>query len=489
MRATAWSTASDSEQPPLALSVISDIVSCVKDVKMDGRMFLRLDDKDLESMGVNEEWREALLLASRNLRQNVIKGRIWGISDSPPSGFSSPSLPSHPFSSALYNSSTSSVDLTQSDTEADRPRRRRGLVRGMVESLERSGSFSSESSFDGDGFDRAEVIERWTIEEGPVDEEAVRSSSPEDSVPLASPMISTLEEEPSVEALLASESNDLDRTETWGARAWEEMDLAPGITVKRIEPNDGTLLDLGIKGTIIGLGHGKERTNSRRGKDKVERRVVTAIFTPSPIEQVNQEPIPVVEDSFADYQHGIQRISPFIPEEASEESHVRILALEEELVETRSLVEAFRTRLEAVERKLLESEETHAEREEIHRLSAITSSMTQKEIPQVRPEEQPSTTVDILESDPLTSFAQPVLSVLRATLVKQFTPSRAGHASEPIHHRKQDDDGSPAGPDEPSTLSDLPSYVFLVGIGVCAVVLQVMLKKMAGRSAGLNWRN
>jgi hypothetical protein len=35
---------------------------------------------------------------------------------------------------------------------------------------------------------------------------------------------------------------------------------------------------------------------------------------------------------------------------------------------------------------------------------------------------------------------------------------------------------------EPTTMSDLPSYVLLVGLGVCAVVLQVVLKRVGGRS-------
>ena len=39
--------------------------------------------------------------------------------------------------------------------------------------------------------------------------------------------------------------------------------------------------------------------------------------------------------------------------------------------------------------------------------------------------------------------------------------------------------------DDPSTISDLPQYVFLVGFGVCAVVLQVMFRKFVGRSPSL----
>ena len=38
----------------------------------------------------------------------------------------------------------------------------------------------------------------------------------------------------------------------------------------------------------------------------------------------------------------------------------------------------------------------------------------------------------------------------------------------------------------PESVSELPSYVLLVGLGVCMVVLQVVLKRVAGRSLRLN---
>ena len=34
-------------------------------------------------LGMNKKWRDALLVAARNLRQNVLKGRIWGADGSP----------------------------------------------------------------------------------------------------------------------------------------------------------------------------------------------------------------------------------------------------------------------------------------------------------------------------------------------------------------------------------------------------------------------
>jgi hypothetical protein len=34
----------------------------------------------------------------------------------------------------------------------------------------------------------------------------------------------------------------------------------------------------------------------------------------------------------------------------------------------------------------------------------------------------------------------------------------------------------------PTSMSDLPSYVLLVGLGICAVVLQVVFKRVGGRS-------
>lgn len=66
--------------------VANDIARFVKEKRMTGRVFLRLTEEDLEEYGLNKLWRAALLTASRNLRQNVLKGRIWGFDSESNSG-------------------------------------------------------------------------------------------------------------------------------------------------------------------------------------------------------------------------------------------------------------------------------------------------------------------------------------------------------------------------------------------------------------------
>ncbi|KAJ3869822.1 hypothetical protein EV359DRAFT_76433 [Lentinula novae-zelandiae] len=69
------------ESLQLPAPVARDIASFVRESKITGRIFLRLDEKDLEAYGVNKLWKNALLKTSQNLRQNVLKGQIWGFVD------------------------------------------------------------------------------------------------------------------------------------------------------------------------------------------------------------------------------------------------------------------------------------------------------------------------------------------------------------------------------------------------------------------------
>ncbi|KAK7039189.1 hypothetical protein VNI00_010094 [Paramarasmius palmivorus] len=59
--------------------VASDIAAFVREKKINGRVFLRMNDDEIQSYDLSPPWRNALLSASRNLRQNVLKGRIWGV--------------------------------------------------------------------------------------------------------------------------------------------------------------------------------------------------------------------------------------------------------------------------------------------------------------------------------------------------------------------------------------------------------------------------
>ena len=57
-----------------------------------------------------------------------------------------------------------------------------------------------------------------------------------------------------------------------------------------------------------------------------------------------------------------------------------------------------------------------------------------------------------------------------------------------LHRAHGGADTEDDGDGEPANLSDLPSYVLLVGFGVCAVVLRVVLRRVAGRNALVPWR-
>ncbi|KAJ3791026.1 hypothetical protein GGU10DRAFT_338476 [Lentinula aff. detonsa] len=69
------------ESLQIPVQVARDIAGFVRESHITGKAFLRLNEKDLEAYGVNKLWKNALLRASQTLRQNVLKGHIWGFVD------------------------------------------------------------------------------------------------------------------------------------------------------------------------------------------------------------------------------------------------------------------------------------------------------------------------------------------------------------------------------------------------------------------------
>jgi hypothetical protein len=268
-------------------------------------------------MGVNKLWQSALLSSSRDLRQNVLKGRIWG---------TSAEEEQFPFSSDLYNSSTSSIDLSATEGEPTRParRHRNGRVRGMIATFERSGSFSSDGGFSDIGIDVGApngYVEEEAIAQSPVEMRSLNSSPVRRPLPQP-PVHPSLRdfppepesevEEPTMEELLKADENAMS-----GARAWEEMDMKAGVTVRKLltngDPDDGL-------STIMEPKSGGSRGSNR---SRVSRRIVTAVFTPKP----------TIEDAKAKEQE-----------------------LEAEVESTRALLEEFKKRLEQVEKKVDEAQ-------------------------------------------------------------------------------------------------------------------------------------
>ncbi|KAI9001488.1 hypothetical protein BD414DRAFT_404874 [Trametes punicea] len=601
LRVTSGGKAGDVESIGLPPLVAKDIAAFVKSARIDGRTFLRMNEEDLEALGMNKKWRQALLAALRNLRQNVLKGRIWGPDGSPTSSPSPESAPTAQiFSNALFNSSSSSIESSSSVSagegdQADGPgallgrskarRYRNGRVRGMVETFERSGSFSSEGGIEdgetGAVDDRAH-IRRWGRQEEQATGQSIlvdESPSPSRRRPLPIPPTFTGassgplvdEEEPSMEALLANLAKSQPAI---GARAWEEMDLEPGVTVKHVpsnesdanHPTDRTMV--GSK-TTSGLGSGRGSGGSSKGKS--ERRVVTAIFAPatadprlppelSAYDVHSSEAVPQpgvkVEEATASLsiaqEQAQSRALPPLPDHpdalaspvAQEPStHVQEgpsqleRLLEAEIMETRAMLDTFRARLELVEQKVAELEAKEAQRElEIESRDAMSSVPTTST--QTGPELHASAEIGIqsttvsavllvdagVQSDVVpclevpchTSESAPGSNVLADATSRNNMPSSSEDKHLPPPSASQgvipgvvrrlqfpsvlfsasasrapgavsrDKDGEDD--DQPSTVSDLPSYVFLVGLGVCAVVLQVVLRKVVGRGAVGGWK-
>lgn len=492
----------------LPISAVEDIVAFTREANINGRIFLRLIAEDLDKCvyrssgrnmcvyidvrrGVCPAWRDTLLTASRNLRQNVIKGRIWGreseYSESP-----SPSLPSYPFTNPSFNSSSSSLDLTDEDSEkSKRPQHRHGRVRGMVATFERSGSFSSEGSFDGEGPQGREELGRWFKSATTPEDQMVTSPLVTEPLPLASPSpIRPPTDEPTVETLLA----ESERMGSWGARAWEEFDIAPGVTIKRVDVSPSlvpeTPTDLTTHTVIACNGRRLGEGISSRHKAKQDRRVVTAIFTPVASDRSDENvDSPIVD---IDGPNSTTRVS-FIPSEIKDDrpqssDSTRELTLQAELAETRALVDVFRARLEDVERKV-------AELEQIARRS---DSKDVERVQLMSPEADPIPGHrNSVEADPDETCVEDALTSAMSDagdIAKAVSPDLLD-ISAPIQTLNLCSDERPNTSDvgaedtaEPSLVSELPQYVLLVGLGVCAVVFRVLMKKTVGRGSGFGWR-
>lgn len=64
------------------LPVVEDLSNFVRDERMSGNAFLRLRERDLADKGMNMRWRRLMSEASRRLRRDALRRRIWsGTSD------------------------------------------------------------------------------------------------------------------------------------------------------------------------------------------------------------------------------------------------------------------------------------------------------------------------------------------------------------------------------------------------------------------------
>ena len=342
----------------------------------------------------------------------MLRGRIWGTPTSEPddddesNGYAFPSVSSSPDLALTSDADTVSVRAnTNTNTN--------GHVRGMVDKWERSSSTSSRSS------------SRSSNHREPTSTSVV-SPSPSPS-PFPSQGQGVSEEEPSIEDLLLAEDG------SWGARAWEDIDV--GVTVRRVDPAHDTVVPLRQgNGSGSGSGSGSSSSNGIGGG---ARRTVVDIFADEPSSVLTSD-AGVQVDAYppsppAENDEDVQQ--------AEEEAKER--ALEEEVRETRTLLEEFRRRLEDVEARVGVMEA----QQQTHNDKAVEAAIP--EVIRVVPHAAPNCDDDDSSSDS-----------------SEGAVVRGGG-------------GVGLGPD---SVSEIPSYVFLVGLGVCTVVLQVVLKRVAGRS-------
>lgn len=464
------------------------------------------------SLGVNNLWKEALLNASRNLRQNVLKGRIWGFADEDDKEI----ITSTPFRHSLYYSSTSSIEDSFGSQDTT-PSKSNGRVRGLVASLERTCSSDSEPSHHGSSTSEGDSMPgTWA------DDEAVFTSGSEASdvedrkarattikrlvaEPVQAKILPEIEDEahspesePTVEELLAQET----LSSSFGARAWEEADMKMGETVKRIVAEDENA------GTDPSLEHASTSSNSsgsRRDSAKDYAKASTKlqikdIFsrplpsrplptppksgTSSPVLQtpITRIPVRLVEKMNKSVQ--VENVSEDAPDHHGADAEL-IKQESEKLESTLSLLEQFQARLAEVERKLKDLEHKDDERMRVtgatsmnpNATSALESKTMQAEIS--THEFNPATTIDkpvaLVTSPPLPpSSTSEIEAPTKDDEPKVIISRRITNMNWRGYMPRKDWDPLDNG---------IPHYVLMVGVGVCAVVFTAFLKRLAGRKA------
>lgn len=470
------------------------------------------------SLGVNTLWRSALLAAARSLRQNILYGRIWGNPPSDPEQEQEQARvqDESPFGTTLYASSSSSLDLDLPFTGGDpdpgcsrhtTQRLRNGRVRGMVDKWERESAGSRNSTrrsngscsrSDSESDNGSELGEGEVAAEEGVDvPEALISVFPDDGMGA----VLAADDELSIEDLLASElAPAAPKLGSWGARAWEELDS--GTTIRRMEPQDTVVqrhdmsgsagADVGSApnfGTFSKHGGGANNSNSRhvRGTNKenprLARRTAADIFAVLP--DTVSTPVLVEAEVQADIQAETKEEAEATVAEAEAEAELKAseLALEGEMRYTRAMVEEFRRRLVEVE----------------SRVSAMEAEEKQWAHVSPQQQKQPSQEISAAAKDTQDNAVEALIP-REAGAISENDPSIAVEvpadattdADESKVRRDHDHNTSVVCVDghvarhvvdlEPTTVSDLPSYVLLVGLGVCAVVFKVVLKRVGYRS-------
>ncbi|KAI6022122.1 hypothetical protein BKA83DRAFT_4275259 [Pisolithus microcarpus] len=410
---TYLSTSFSSGGDPEVLNT-EDVLGWVQERGLTGREWLRLTGRDLAGISLSDAQISLVLNNSRTLHADSLRRHIWGKSDA-----KHPTTPS-PFHVALYRNSISSTDLSASSPDAmedmegpispplTSPRsnsvsesfvrryrdlahirvRRRGKVKGLVETWEREASRrGSLSSTEGSICSKGSVSGSDTGSEGEVSEandidlevEQVQENSKTfheetlsvngsvsptpsiaDTTLIASnpppPYISINsldEEEPSIEDLLDSPSS------LEGACAWE-ADLRLGETVKRIpiaRPAHPAITVLNNSFPVSGEEKAYSVPVSSVGGDKGRGKIERTSETPDVDDAVSHNTVP---NAVSTVDVGVQVCDTLSLADCSSfdwpNQTDAIRAVEASLASTRAELEIFKARLVVLEADLFHSE-------------------------------------------------------------------------------------------------------------------------------------
>ena len=498
--------------------------------KLGGKRFLRLTGTNLSEyvarfasrppvhvshfycrMGINQLWQEALLDASRVLRKKVLQGRIWGFGqiEVPSDDDDYPPSPTKPHKSRRGRIPTTVDEDTESEAIDEQPvsplpeAYRRGRVRSMIESLERSGSSASGSEhvisssedlgpeqddeikaelkaaglwFDEveddlqGGITSDEILTSPSASEEEEMEEVLRSDKP-----TPNGVAQTTDKEPTVQELLAQEcqgiSGDLQVVDsTIKERAAGHLKTESGWT-KGQKPSFGAWAWERADEGLIG------------GTAKKFEGVAPTVSMP-PISPTTSTSIPL--------------------------SNMLAPTLENEDDSTWALIESLKKRLEVVERRVVDIEKKDEIRDrELIRLREEKKQWAnerQQYIQKLNDQEQrlqaslvlPDTDRDFHtanesethetegeDASSPTSLARLVPSILTSRVPVSRIPSVFRSVSKPapggaVVRRRKNRGGVGKPDDSDPDPADLPSYILLVSLGVCAVVVRVIFRKLSG---------
>ncbi|KAH7106369.1 hypothetical protein BKA62DRAFT_686946 [Auriculariales sp. MPI-PUGE-AT-0066] len=476
----------------LPARIAQDLSGFVYTQKLTGRVFLRLTDSDLDDMAVNALWREALLSSSRALRKRVLQGRIWGFGSSAlledeDTGSVRASRISRRFPSTVNESEEGDESLSEQRKRGHARVDSAGRVRAMAATFERTPSQESahrksrHSRVDADAATREseeEILSASDISDFSDTEVASVIAAAENGQPVApeisAPDIAVVEagnekeasQELSMNQLLAREPSGNSGVAGWDFDADNEGENG---TAKRLIAPATT-----------------SRAGSRRGTTKGR---------PSTIGRKNGAPL---ADLFRDGPEppAIPPATPSATVDEVEALRARVAELEarvDQLVkrdeETRALLAAKEDETErlvadkefATERLIARKVEQEVEAQ---RLVANKDAESQRVLAEARKAHEETRRI-LAARDASDTETRRLLEENRAAQLQiQVAHER--------HERALKDDQAAREKDKAARekmakdmvtpyIGQLPAYVALVGVGLCAVIFRTLTQKFSGR--------